>query len=109
MIAHLCVNANVALLLMNMWTICSNVNYLLLKLKIDMTLLFMKFILYISMLQNRFLFQDMVVCDSTGDDGRTPDGFIRGLNLKPLYLDVTIANPTSDTYFNRGSSREEHG
>ena len=30
------------------------------------------------------------------------------LNLKPLYLDVTIANPTSVTYFNRGLSREEH-
>ena len=44
----------------------------------------------------------------TRDDGRTPDGLIRGLNLKPLYLDVTIANPTSVTYLNRGSSREEH-
>ena len=30
------------------------------------------------------------------------------MNLKPLYLDVTIAIPTSDTYFNRGLSREEH-
>ena len=45
----------------------------------------------------------------TGDGGRTPDGLIRGLNIKPLYyLDVTIANPTSITYSNRGSSREEH-
>ena len=42
------------------------------------------------------------------DDLRTPDGLIRGLNIKPLYLDVTIANPTSITYFGRGSSREEH-
>ena len=33
---------------------------------------------------------------------------IRGLNIKPHYLDVTIANPTSITYFGRGSSREEH-
>ena len=31
-----------------------------------------------------------------------------GLNIKPLYLDVTIANPTSIAYFGRGSSREEH-
>ena len=44
----------------------------------------------------------------TGDDGRTSDGLIRGLNIKPLYLDVTIANPTSITYLNRGSAREEH-
>ena len=44
----------------------------------------------------------------TGDDGRTPDCLIRGLNLKPLYLHVTIADPTSITYLNRGSSREEH-
>ena len=34
----------------------------------------------------------------TGDDGRTPDGLIRGLTIKPLYLDVTIGNPTSITY-----------
>ena len=49
------------------------------------------------MLQNRFLLRARH-CDlrtPTGDDGRTPDGLIRGLNLKPLYLDVTIANPTS--------------
>ena len=32
---------------------------------------------------------------TAGDDRRTPDGLIRGLNIKPLYLDVTIANPTS--------------
>ena len=44
----------------------------------------------------------------TGDDGRTPDGLIRGLNIKPLYLDVTIANPTSISNLNRVSSREEH-
>ena len=37
-----------------------------------------------------------------------PDDLIRGLNIKPHYLDVTIANPTPITYFNRGSSREEH-
>ena len=45
---------------------------------------------------------------STGDDGRTPDDLVRRLNIKPHYLDVTIANPTSTTYLNRGSSREEH-
>ena len=43
----------------------------------------------------------------TGDDGRTPDGFFR-VNMKPLYLDVTIANPTSISNLNRASSREEH-
>ena len=38
----------------------------------------------------------------TGDDGRTPDGLIiRGLNSKPLYLDVTIAIPTLSTYLNK--------
>ena len=42
-------------------------------------------------------------------DLRTPTGgLIRGLNIKPLNIDVTIANPTFITYSNRGSSREEH-
>ena len=31
----------------------------------------------------------------TGEDGRTPDSLVGGLNMKPLFLDVTIANPTS--------------
>ena len=44
----------------------------------------------------------------TEDDGKTPDGLIRGLNRKPLYFDVTIANPTSITYLNRRSATEEH-
>ena len=42
-------------------------------------------------------------------DLRTPTGgLIRGLNIKPLNIDVTIANPTFITYLNRGSSRKEH-
>ena len=44
----------------------------------------------------------------TGDNRRTPDDLMRGLNIKPLYLDVTIANPMPITYLTRGSSREEH-
>ena len=43
----------------------------------------------------------MVICE-------LPWLLIRGLNIKPLYLDVTVANPTSITNLNRGSSREEH-
>ena len=43
----------------------------------------------------------------TGDEG-SPDGLIKGFNLKSLHLDVTLANPTSVAYFNRGTSREEH-
>ena len=46
---------------------------------------------------------------STGNNGRTPDSLIRGLNGKPLYLDVTIANPTSVTYVNGGSSTNCQG
>ena len=43
----------------------------------------------------------------TEDDGKTPDGKIRGLNRKPLYFDATIANPTTITYLSRRSATTE--
>ena len=48
----------------------------------------------LSLCQPTFYFRSMVICElpPPGDDGRTPDGLIRGWNIKPLYLDVTIAN-----------------
>ena len=93
-IVQLCANAKSIPLLMNMRITCSTVTYLLLKSKTVMMRLSMRFTPCLNI-------------TPTGDDGRTPDGLIRGLNIKRLYLDVTIANPTSITYLNRGSSREE--
>ena len=46
----------------------------------------------------------------THTDGRTPDGLIWGLNLKPLYLDfVAIVNPTSVTYIYHISTEDRPG
>ena len=77
-------------LLMNMRVPCSIVTYILLKSKIVMMRLSMRFTPCLKMLPNPFNFRNMAICETpTGDDGRTPDGLIRELNIKPLYLDVT--------------------
>ena len=108
-IVQLCANAKNVPLLMNMRITCSTVTFLLLEVKDRHDAIVHEVHSLSQHAAKSFSFPKY--CDlrtPTGDDGRTPDGLIRGLNIKPLYLDVTIADPTSITYLNRGSSREEH-
>ncbi len=45
---------------------------------------------------------------AVNDDGKTTDGYIRGLGNRSLFIDVTIANPTGPTYMSEGSTIHRH-
>ena len=42
------------------------------------------------------------------DDNKAADGCLRGFLDQPLYVDVTIANPTGSAYIKRGSAQYKH-
>ena len=42
------------------------------------------------------------------DDMKAADGCLRGFIENPLFIDVTIANPTGSTYLKKGSSNHKH-